>query len=176
MGYYLPFNQIKDIDEETVALVVSNKLHGEVEVLIDRDDLDKVSGLHWNIVKHNNVLYCRASSRKHLGTSRSFVFIHRLILGNPRLVDHKNGNGLDNRKSNLREATHSQNSMNRDYPRSVNQYRGVTFVRPGKFQARITVNGKRESLGYFSSDSEAALAYNQASKKLHGEFGRLNVV
>jgi hypothetical protein len=101
------------------------------------------------------------------------ILMHREILfyakvKNKLLVDHINGDGLDNRKSNLRTATHRQNAWNsRAYGKS--KYKGIWQVREtGKWCARIKVNGKVRNLGRFSDEVEAAKAYDRAVKKCAG--------
>ena len=92
------------------------------------------------------------------------------------LVDHRNNNGLDNRRDNLRLATSSQNNCNsRKRKNTTSQFRGVCFCKAkGKWDANINLAGKRIWLGSFDSEIEAGKAYDEAAKKCHGEFARLN--
>jgi hypothetical protein len=93
------------------------------------------------------------------------------------LVDHKNLNTLDNTRTNLRLATRSQNMFNRNKIKSntSSRFRGVCFdKRRKKWCAYITVEGKRIWLGTFDNEIDAAMAYDAAAKKYHGEFARLN--
>lgn len=104
--------------------------------------------------------------------------MHRFILDAPHgmEVDHKNGDGLDCRRENMRLATRKQNAFNRKRP-SVNTsgFKGVTLVKPtGKWLAQIEVGGKNMHLGTYESKIEAARAYDKAAIKYHGEFARLN--
>ena len=88
-------------------------------------------------------------------------------------VDHINLDRSDNRLSNLRLATRSQNAMNRK-PLS-GRYCGVSLHKPtGRYQSRITVNGITKYLGVFGTEEEAAAEYNKYAKVFHGEFARLN--
>lgn len=109
----------------------------------------------------------------------------RLILDAPRglVVDHINHDILDNRRENLRLATSSQNSQNKLKTRDntkYSQFKGVCFYAyDGKKLARpwrayIKINGKRQWLGYFQTEADAALAYNEKAKELFGEFALLN--
>lgn len=90
----------------------------------------------------------------------------------PREIDHRNGNGLDNRIDNLRLATRSQNNQNkRVYKNNVSGIKGVHFLREkNAYVARITINGKRTYLGYFKKAEEAGLAYKDASIAAWGEY------
>lgn len=87
-------------------------------------------------------------------------------------IDHRNGNGLDNRIDNLRLATRSQNNQNKMvYKNNVCGIKGVHFIKDkNAYSACITVNGKRTYLGYFKKAKEAGLAYREASKAAWGEY------
>ena len=94
----------------------------------------------------------------------------------PGLVtDHRDRDGLNNRRSNLRFATFSQNSQNKPRPRiGSGLFKGVSPHGRGRWRARIVVNGKRLSLGAFGCPESAAKAYDIAAKKYYGEFAVLN--
>jgi hypothetical protein len=105
--------------------------------------------------------------------------MHHLVIGTNwgGETDHINRNKLDNRRGNLRRATHSQNMCNRvvksRLPKSG--YRGVVWrVARGKWSACINVKRKEHFLGYFADKEDAARAYDDAARRLHGEFARLN--
>ena len=91
-------------------------------------------------------------------------------------IDHENLKRADNRWSNLREATHSQNMANgRKYRNNTSGYKGVFWENrksPKKWRAMIDINGKHKHLGYHSSKEEASAAYNKAADELFGEFAR----
>jgi hypothetical protein len=91
-------------------------------------------------------------------------------------VDHINGNGLDNRKSNLRICTHQQNCENsRKRKKSFSKYKGVYWSKNAKkWVAQITIDGKSKHLGYFELEEDAAAAYDKAAVKYFGEFACLN--
>jgi hypothetical protein len=92
------------------------------------------------------------------------------------LVDHRNTNGLDNRRSNLRLATYSQNNCNKAKRKNTSsRYVGVCFNKQLKrWGAYIKPQGKKIFLGYFDNEIDAAHAYDAAARKYHGEFARLN--
>jgi hypothetical protein len=92
------------------------------------------------------------------------------------LVDHRNGNSLDNRRDNLRLATNSQNQYNkRKKPNTSSRFLGVAFHKKNrKWTAYLQASGKRIYLGSFNSEIEAARVRDAAAKKHRGEFARLN--
>lgn len=100
--------------------------------------------------------------------------MHVQLLGrrDELLIDHKNGNGLDNRRDNLRWANWSQNMI---HARKQNRFgRGVKFV-DGRFAVQIAKNKKQWYIGRFDTPLEAQSAYNRAALDLHGEFATLNL-
>jgi len=137
------------------------------ESIIDKEDYDIIKNYKWCLLKHGN--YCVTRINKKL------VFLQNMLMGKQKL-DHKNRNGLDNRRSNLRPCTHQQNIFNIGI-RSDNTsgFKGV-FKDRKKWNAKIGKNGDYHNLGYFNTKEKAAVAYNEAAKKLFGEFAYLNQV
>ena len=92
------------------------------------------------------------------------------------VVDHIDGNGLNNRKSNLRVCTQAQNSLNsRPRRNSSSRYKGVSFYKRDKiWQAQIFYNFRTINIGRFDDEIEAALAYDRKAAELFGEFAYLN--
>lgn len=92
-------------------------------------------------------------------------------------IDHINGCPSDNRIENLREATRAQNGANMRVRGGSSRFKGVTWHKPTKkWRAYTRVHGKRTSLGYFTSELEAAKAYNEAAVRYFGEFAKLNKI
>lgn len=147
------------------------------EALIDIDDVDKASGKNWHVkIGKGGLPY--AARDVSSATKRRFEYLHKVVVSAPEglLVDHRDGNTLDCRKSNLRPATKQQNQTNQK-TRSDNSsgYKGVSWAkREKRWFAKITVNGKQKGLGYFNSAEEAYLAYCKAAIDLHGEFARFD--
>lgn len=119
--------------------------------------------------------FAKRDGKKHVTAARTeyhpmrTVRLHQVIANEMgiNLADHRNRCAVDNRDSNLREATPSQNAMNRRKVALLSK--GVTLNK-GRFRARITVDGKCTYLGRFDTEKEAAAAYAQAAAHLHGEF------
>lgn len=122
------------------------------KAIIDVDDVEKVKNIKWRLNKNGYVM----------NNSKSSMFLHRRILGVNNIVDHINGNRLDNRKSNLRVATKNQNQMN------VN-YRGV-YQKKDKWIAKIKLNKKQVHIGTFIYEEEALYARWYAERILFKEF------
>ena len=106
------------------------------------------------------------------------LFAHTLITG-WALVDHRNGDGLDCTRANMRQATKAQNGCNRGSQRgSTSCYKGVCWLRSGKWLAQIAAGGRNRHIGLFPGTPEgeitAALAYDMAARELHGAFAWLN--
>jgi hypothetical protein len=110
------------------------------------------------------------------------VYMHRLILGvtdRKILCDHRHGNTLDNRRSELRQCSPASNAANSAKWKTptTSRFKGVSWMPArGKWRAAIGVAMKSVHLGLFTNESEAARAYNAAAQKHFGEFARLNLV
>jgi hypothetical protein len=106
--------------------------------------------------------------------------MHQFIINSEYMVDHKDRNGLNNQKSNLRECTPSKNQANRikeTLRKTTSKYKGVYwYSSKGRWRAIITKDSKRYHLGYFKSENEAAIAYNSKALELFGEFALLNII
>jgi hypothetical protein len=101
--------------------------------------------------------------------------MHTMLTG-WSLVDHKNGNGLDNTRTNMREATNQENARNQHKRAGTSsQYKGVCFIPVGgRWMASICLSGRSVHLGYHATEELAALAYDTAAREHFGEFARPN--
>lgn len=139
---------------------------------VDLEDRAIVEGRNWTAAKAGNTAYaCRQDGPK-------YVRLHRLIIKAPDsvLVDHRDRDGRNCRRANLRCATRSQNKMNAVvHANSVSGLKGVGFHRKtGKWQAEIKAHGARYYLGLFDTPGNAAKAYDDAAQRLHREFACTN--
>ena len=146
--------------------------------LIDAEDWDKIKNRIWCAAHIGQNWYAITNELTSVGYRH--IGMHRIITGAPAGmdVDHINFDGLDNRKINLRICTRGQNKCNARVPaRGTSRYRGVCWhKKSGKWTASIQFNSKKYSLGYYHSESEAALAYNQAASKYFGDCAYLNLI
>lgn len=144
--------------------------------LVDSEDADILSRHCWQGKWDRHTKKYRAERHIRLpGGKRKILGMHRQLMNCPDgfQVDHKNINTLDNRKSNLRICTSSQNSQNRSKRTdNTSGFKGV-HICMGKYQVQITKNGKRTYLGRYSDLDLARKAYESAAKDLHGEYGRI---
>lgn len=154
------------------------KLTNGGETIVDDEDFEELNRLKW---RRNNKGYAYSIKYVKLEVGKytnKFTLIHRLLCPNNETTDHINGNKLDNRKSNLRPATRSQNQANRGVQsNNTSGYKGVHYDKlRNKWRARVVLNRKGINLGDFKTPEEAALAYNTKAKELFGDFALLNIV
>lgn len=146
--------------------------------LVDAQDAERVQAINWWCIPPSATSkswYAMAEPRK------GFVItMHRFVMDAPadKQVDHRNMDGLDNRRSNLRLATQQQNICNTGLPRhNTSGYKGVTRKRTGGgkvWKAQIGVAGGMTHLGSFHTSHEAARAYDIAARQHFGEFAQTN--
>lgn len=162
------------LHENYAEILLYNMMGEEVaRALIDIEDIEKVHGIKWGYETGGRVRgFCVINGK------RKLVKLHRHILQVDGEIDHINRNQLDNRKCNLREATSSQNNMNKGSQKgSKVKYKGVVerkTMHKIKYIAQIAAYGKHKYLGIYDTAIEAAKAYNKAAKELHKEFACLN--
>lgn len=147
------------------------KLKSQDLVIIDDEDYEKVSQFKWFADKRLRTIYAKRNTPFR-------IYLHRFLLNPTKTqeIDHINGNGLDNRKSNLRVSTHSQNKRNsKKYISNKAGYKGV--YKPKKknhYRAQISIDGKTRQIGCFKTPEEAASAYNKYVLKIEPKFAKIN--
>jgi hypothetical protein len=151
------------------------KLRNGLDVFIDEDDYDNVKRYRWNLKSNGDT--CKYAVTYIYGNNKQKVLrMHRLIM-NPaegEEIDHINGNGLDNRKCNLRIASAWQNNMNvRKNKVNTSGFKGVDKSLK-KWKARIQYGRKRIHIGTYNNKIDAAKAYDKKARELFGEFANLN--
>lgn len=148
--------------------------------LVDVGDYEAVATFRWVAMFSSGHCYAARAHQRSIGEIRasrtSHVWMHRFILKPPSgmMVDHINGDGLDNRRANLRVCNHFQNAQNRGPTAGCRQYKGAFPTPTGRWQAFIGAFGVRHYLGTFDTEIEAATAYDRAALRFHKEFARLN--
>ena len=141
---------------------------------IDDADLELVSQYLWSFEGRGRKTYavCYLSPCQRL-------WMHRLLTGAGarEVVDHIDGDGLNNQRSNLRVCSNAENQRNRGKPKTrariASRFKGVSWHN-GKWRAKIVLGGKQRHLGYFAEERDAARAYDKAAEEHHGEFAWTN--
>lgn len=144
--------------------------------IVDSEDQENIEKFNWFCMDCNGILYAARWSKKSEGRSKRLIFMHRFLstaVAGSLDVDHKNHNGLDNRKENLRGCTRSQNNYNlRKNSKNTSGFKGVYYeASRDLWCAKIRIEGVRKNLGRFKTPEEAHEAYCEASIEHHKEFG-----
>ena len=147
------------------------------EAVVDDEDYDRLVAIgNWCAANRGNKTYAIHSGKRN--GKWTTIGMHRVVLEADKGIDidHINGNALDNQKTNLRLCTNSENQMNRGADRgSRSQFKGIYWnKKAGKWHGHIMANGHRTFLGHFDDEIDAAKAYDEAARELHGDFARLN--
>jgi hypothetical protein len=151
------------------------KLTHKKFAFVDNKDFKFINEWKWYAREINKKWYAVRYERKR--GKQKLIYMHRFVLNySGKLeIDHHDDNGLNNQRYNLRPATHSQNNINKCKPsNNTTGFKGVDFFHKKYFRAIIGVKGKKIYLGLFPSLIDAARAYDEAAKKHHGEFAKLN--
>jgi len=145
--------------------------------IVDADNYERLNQVPWYAIRSISTWYAGKHSDEEPSVE---VRMHQFVIDVPvgMVPDHKNGNGLDNRRANLRAATGRQNQGNRrPNPRNTSGFRGVVWdAHARKWKAHIGIGGIPKHIGLFSDKIAAARAYNERAKEHFGEFAKLNDV
>jgi hypothetical protein len=145
--------------------------------IVDDSDYDALIGYNWFAKIHPKTKRIYAVRNRLVSdVPGGRIKMHTQIMGSKHgfVVDHISRDSLDNRRSNFRWATCSQNSQNKTMPANEAGYKGVSPRPNGKFRARICINYRVKSLGNFDTPLAAAAAYDDAAQKMFGEFANTN--
>lgn len=150
-----------------------NKL--KLVTLVDDEDFEYLNQWNWCSMNNRYTNYVMRTVRK------TNIFMHRVIMNTPpdMQTDHRDRNGLNNQKHNLRNCTSQQNNINRGPVKNKSSlYKGVSLIERNNnhvyIRADIRINKKVKYLGSFKSEIDAAIAYDNAARNIHGEFASLN--
>jgi hypothetical protein len=143
--------------------------------LIDDDVYEELNKYKWHYHEGYALRMERVSKNR-----RRYIRMHRVIMNTPDGMepDHINGNSLDNRKSNLRNCTHAENSCNSKIQiNNTSGYKGVSWNKlRKKWSVKVVKNQEHIFLGLYTDKKEAVMVYNKNAKEMFGEFARLNSI
>lgn len=158
-------NEIVELDDHAVMTIVS-ETHGEFKVKIDLEDVKKTQLLKWVINTGNRGM--------HYVFNNKGLLLHRYLMNAPsgKDVDHIYGDTMDNRKSQMRICSRSENMSNsKHYINNTSGHKGVTWhKKTERWMAYIKVNWKQKTLGYFGNIEDAVKAREEAEDKYFGEY------
>lgn len=144
---------------------------------VDAEDFDRVNRFKWCATFMKTGWYAIRSLPRN-GRPQRHVLLHQFVLPGTLLIDHRDGNGLNCQKSNLRSATKSQNGQNskKRLNKCSSQFKGVCWdTRASCWRAYIHLNGKQKHLGFFQKETDAAKRYDEFAVSLFGDFAKINL-
>lgn len=159
--------------------VYSNGKNKHLYFFIDVADLKLIASYSWRVYVDNKKGYMRVETSVTENNKTTHFMLARFLMNFPKgkFSDHKDCDSLNNRRSNLRLATQKENSRNapKTIRKTHSKFRGVSWhKRKNKWIATCAINTKNKFLGYFSTEIDAAKAYDKTAKELHGEFAKTN--
>lgn len=157
------------------------KNKGKHKAIVDDDWYDYLNKWNWSVHIYPTVIYAERDIR--VNGKKNKLRMHNVVYGQVSEgyeVDHENGNGLDNRKGNLRKATRSQNNANRHAVNGNSKFKGVHYCNrtdiKKRYRVKVEKDGIIHNVGYFETEIEAAIAYNKKALELFGKFAHLNKI
>jgi len=151
-----------------LALPAAIPLGRNLVALVDAQDAEWLSCYRWRAIRIGRTWYAVRADCEQL------VYMHRMILGAPEglIVDHRDGNGLNNTRANLRLATIRENNINAAKRAGCSsKYRGVDWCKSARaWRARVWVGGREKLVGYFATEEEAIAAREKAAQAAYGEY------
>jgi hypothetical protein len=153
---------------------ISTKLYPGTFALVDNEDYDELSKRRWHVIKTGRQMYVVGYI---VGGKGKAERMHRHILNAPDgiLVDHINGNGIDNRRVNIRLCTQQENQRNRQLRVDKSGFKCVGWHKASnKWRAYIVIDGKYKQLGVYFCAVKAAKAYDKSAIEHFGKFAKLN--
>ena len=143
---------------------------------VDDENFDDLIKHKWYALKVHKTWYAARNGKMVAGVRSPFVYMHNAVLGHQGRTDHRDGDGLNNQRHNLRPATVTENAQNsRKHDGCASAFKGVSW-NPArrKWQVTIRVNKKSRYCGLFTSEEDAAKAYDAAATLHFGEFAKIN--
>ena len=143
-------------------------------ILVDECDFNWLLNYSWHVRKCAGYFYATTKSSR---PKHKTIYMHRLILDAKKgeYVDHIDGNGLNNTRSNIRICTNKQNSFNQKARGRTSKFKGVSFCsRTKKWIVTMKLEDRTRFFGRFDKEIDAAKKYNEVAAKYHGEFAKLN--
>jgi hypothetical protein len=162
-------------DADAITLLLRNGGH----TIVSPQDYDLASRFRWSGRQSSKSWKVYARTDIVVDGKRANISLHRFLMnaGPGEVVDHINGDSLDNRRCNLRLCSNAQNTRNQRVHASrktTSAYKGVYRQKSGLFRAQIMCQYRKVNLGSFGCELTAARVYDEAARRLHGEFARLN--
>jgi hypothetical protein len=140
--------------------------------LVDDKDYKYLAQFKWSILEKKNTIYARRHLCSKIDSKRSTVLMHHEIIGKPligKMVDHKDGDGLNNQRQNLRFVTQRQNSQNTHKFSKTSKFPGVSWNKlANRWYSEIAIDGERKYLGTFKNEIDAFLIYKK-TVEMNGE-------